>query len=333
MDVEENVKVYFLGMWDCVNSVAVLERNALLPVPVQGTATFVRHAVAVDERRVKFKPALLAQDIRNSGDTADDIKEVWFPGCHGDVGGGSPATEDDNFEGQRHTGFWPRFKTLWTALRPKKAAKDIHGDRVQLSNVPLAWMIHELERVGELDPQAAVRWCNNANGYKRAFARETSQKSVLEASIHDSLSFGSGKGFFTVLFWKFMGKSFKNLNVPCSDIDTAAEILPIITRWELDDIRNQWVKIRFPLNRGSYRDIPRDAVLHKSLVDRLHSIPSYCPGNNHGGRLEPCLKYKDVVPDFQPVVEAKVAGPDDQTYVFPPRTNHRNQRNRLVSAQ
>ncbi|KAF4956645.1 hypothetical protein FGADI_3634, partial [Fusarium gaditjirri] len=61
---EENIKVFFLGIWDCVASVAVLERKAKMPVPVTGTATHVRHAVAVDERRVKFKPALLAQDIR-----------------------------------------------------------------------------------------------------------------------------------------------------------------------------------------------------------------------------------------------------------------------------
>jgi uncharacterized protein (DUF2235 family) len=29
---EDNVKVYFLGIWDCVNSVAVLEREAPMPV-------------------------------------------------------------------------------------------------------------------------------------------------------------------------------------------------------------------------------------------------------------------------------------------------------------
>lgn len=208
-NVEENVKVYFLGMWDCVNSVAVLELNAPLPVPVEGTANFVRHAVAVDERRVKFKPALLAQDIRNSTDTTDDIKEVWFPGCHGDVGGGCAATEDDNLEDQRNTGFWRRFKSLWTALRTQEATRDVHGDPFQMSDVPLAWMIRELELVGELDPQAGIRWRNNASGCKRAFARETSQRQALKGSIHDSLRFGSGTGFLTVLFWKFMGKSLQ----------------------------------------------------------------------------------------------------------------------------
>lgn len=57
---ERNIEVYFLGMFDCVNSVAVLERNTPRPVQVSGTATYVRHAVSVDERRVRFQAALLA---------------------------------------------------------------------------------------------------------------------------------------------------------------------------------------------------------------------------------------------------------------------------------
>ncbi|KAI9368585.1 hypothetical protein BJX61DRAFT_546405 [Aspergillus egyptiacus] len=104
--VYENIKVYFLGIWDCVNSVAVLERNAPMPVPVKGTAQFVRHAVAVDERRVKFKPALMAQDIRCASaehSNQEDIKEVWFPGCHGDVGGGWPAGEGDHLDAEQST--------------------------------------------------------------------------------------------------------------------------------------------------------------------------------------------------------------------------------------
>ena len=69
-----------MGIWDCVNSVAVLERKAPAPMPVKSTAQIVR---------VKFKPALLAQDIRAPcGHDHENIKEVWFPGGHGDVGGG-----------------------------------------------------------------------------------------------------------------------------------------------------------------------------------------------------------------------------------------------------
>ena len=41
---------------------------------------------------------------------------------------------------------------------------------------------------------------------------------------------------------------------------------------------------------GSYRDIPRGAVLHRSLLDRLQSFPNYEPGNNHGDSSNDCFK-------------------------------------------
>lgn len=69
-------------------------------------------------------------------------------------------------------------------------------------------MICELELVGEANPQAAVKWSNDVNGYKWAFVREMSQKQTLKGFIHDFLSFSTGTRFFTVLPWKFMGKSF-----------------------------------------------------------------------------------------------------------------------------
>lgn len=205
---ESNVKIYFLGIFDCVNSVAVLESTAPLPVPVTGTANFVRHAVAVDERRVKFKPALLAQDIRGSNHD-EDIKEVWFPGCHGDVGGGWPAGDHDNYEDQEQqdTNFWQRFKVFWKTKKPKEATKDVRKDPFQLSDVALSWMIREVELVGELDPRAAVKWSTNVAGYKRAFSTAKSQKQAVKGFIHDSLRFGTGTGFFTVLLWKWMGES------------------------------------------------------------------------------------------------------------------------------
>jgi hypothetical protein len=167
---EANVKVYFLGLWDCVNSVAVLEREAPLPVPVMGNAHYVRHAVAVDERRVKFKPALIAQDVRSACQSTEDIKEVWFPGCHGDVGGGWPASGDDNHEDVGRRSFWQRMKSFWTTLKPKEATKDVRTDAFQMSDVALSWMIRELELVALADGKAAVKWSKNANGYKRARA-------------------------------------------------------------------------------------------------------------------------------------------------------------------
>lgn len=204
--VEANIKVYFLGMWDCVNSVSVMERETPVPVPVKGTAHYVRHAVAIDERRVKFKPALLAQDMRCQTHAHEDIKEVWFPGCHGDVGGGWPAMADNaldsnNFEGMTHH---ERTKNFWKTRKAKQASANAGTDPFQMSDIPLAWMIRELELVGKKDPAAAVRWCNSAKGFKKRLRNRKEQ--ALRGFIHDGLQYSSGTGFFTVSLWKIMGK-------------------------------------------------------------------------------------------------------------------------------
>lgn len=99
------------------------------------------------------------------------------------------------------------------------------------------------------------------------------------------------------------------------------EILPTITRWEL--VNNKWEIKRFPLNNGGCRDIPEDAVLHHSLIERLKNISNYSPRNNHGGSLPPCLKNNGQVQKFKPVqddreISAQLAKEVDkhQTYQF-----------------
>ena len=42
------------------------------------------HIVALDEDRVLFRPTLINRDSKND----ERITEVWFPGVHGDIGGG-----------------------------------------------------------------------------------------------------------------------------------------------------------------------------------------------------------------------------------------------------
>ncbi|KAG8891414.1 hypothetical protein FRC01_014713, partial [Tulasnella sp. 417] len=123
-----DVAVEFVGVWDTVSSVGL---GAPL-LPFNGSETFIRtfrHALALDERRAKFKPnpwqykktcpkcgsrprvqedgveniIQLVSPIRWPGDPEcwcedemlhhggqlTDVLEVWFPGCHADVGGGN----------------------------------------------------------------------------------------------------------------------------------------------------------------------------------------------------------------------------------------------------
>jgi hypothetical protein len=208
---EENIKVFFLGIWDCVASVAVLERKAKMPVPVTGTATHVRHAVAVDERRVKFKPALLAQDIRaavHSHDDEEDIKEVWFPGNHGDVGGGWPAQPDEQEDEAEKPSFWGRIKNAWLTRKAGKASQNLNKDRFQMSDIPLEWMIREVKKCGEMDKslQAGVHWCHSLKPFEKSMEDPAKRREATHGFMHDCLAFGYGTAFFKVLMWKFMGK-------------------------------------------------------------------------------------------------------------------------------
>jgi uncharacterized protein (DUF2235 family) len=60
----------------------------------------VRHAVAMDERRTMFSPQLwpAGEDywggpFKGIDPRPQDVREVWFAGVHGDVGGGYPEAE------------------------------------------------------------------------------------------------------------------------------------------------------------------------------------------------------------------------------------------------
>ena len=97
--------VHFIGVWeDTVKSYGGLNPVILPHLRHNPSVTHVRHALALDERRAWFKPTTWGQlDIdRDKAMTrvdpsdepayqAQDISEVWFTGCHGDIGGGTLA--------------------------------------------------------------------------------------------------------------------------------------------------------------------------------------------------------------------------------------------------
>ncbi|KAI0800507.1 hypothetical protein C8Q74DRAFT_418441 [Fomes fomentarius] len=135
-----NVDIEFIGVWDTVASVGIIPRD--LPFTRSNTAIRVfRHALALDEHRVRFKPALFnhtkpedpghgthhgnmlknytayatghEEPVNEKDGKLDqkqlmerfeseqvdchrkytDVMEVWFAGCHCDVGGGSVKNE------------------------------------------------------------------------------------------------------------------------------------------------------------------------------------------------------------------------------------------------
>jgi len=86
---------WFVGVWDTVSSVGWIENPLRLPyVSDNPDIQFARHAVSIDERRAFFRNNLW----RPGTDAARphgprDLKQVWFPGVHCDVGGGYREAE------------------------------------------------------------------------------------------------------------------------------------------------------------------------------------------------------------------------------------------------
>jgi uncharacterized protein (DUF2235 family) len=83
--------IHFVGVWDTVSSVGWIENPVRLPYATNNPSIAIgRHAIAIDERRAFFRTNLW-QPTASGG--PKDLKQVWFPGVHCDVGGGYPEAE------------------------------------------------------------------------------------------------------------------------------------------------------------------------------------------------------------------------------------------------
>ncbi|KAG8894561.1 hypothetical protein FRB99_001138 [Tulasnella sp. 403] len=122
-----SVEVHFVGLWDTVSSVGLWPRS--LPNTNQNKSVkIVRHALSLDENRAKFKAEPWSKPTKAQAEAdgtavhvsedETDIKEVWFSGYHGDVGGGNEKTTTMN----------------------------------SLSNIPLRWLVREAME------HTSIRW-------------------------------------------------------------------------------------------------------------------------------------------------------------------------------
>lgn len=91
------VDVHFMGLWDTVKSYGGLRPKSLPHLRHNPIVRTVRHALALHERRAWFAHTTwghrqehvtgipIEKDLRY---VDQSIEEVWFRGCHSDVGGG-----------------------------------------------------------------------------------------------------------------------------------------------------------------------------------------------------------------------------------------------------
>lgn len=110
----------------------------------------------------------------------NDIKEVFFPGNHGDVGGG------------------------WKA-EGNKAVNEA-DDPLQLSDLSLEWMISELDALPAKHPTDQIIWNNNKDVFLANFHRKV--VTAVQAPMHDILKFGGGVSRMNTLLWHILGNSF-----------------------------------------------------------------------------------------------------------------------------
>ena len=85
-------KPHFVGVWDTVSTVGWIYNAVHFPFTRAANnpdLNVVRHAISIDERRTFFRQNLFGKP-NNPG---QDVKEVWFPGVHSDVGGSYPESE------------------------------------------------------------------------------------------------------------------------------------------------------------------------------------------------------------------------------------------------
>ncbi len=91
----DGVEIGFLGVWDTVGSMGIPLELPLLKMlfdprdyqfhdtRLSGIVQCARHALAIDERRADYAPTLWTEVPPGR-----DVVQLWFPGCHSDIGGG-----------------------------------------------------------------------------------------------------------------------------------------------------------------------------------------------------------------------------------------------------
>ena len=77
-------KPHFIGVWDTVASVGWVRRKQFSNSRLNGDVSYGYQALSIDERRYHFRVSLWDEGDIPEGQT---IEQVWFPGCHADVGG------------------------------------------------------------------------------------------------------------------------------------------------------------------------------------------------------------------------------------------------------
>ncbi|KAF2087528.1 hypothetical protein K490DRAFT_23539, partial [Saccharata proteae CBS 121410] len=257
------------------------ERNGLSPALSSGNFS---------DRRSSFtsmSQASLQQfgaDPDDKDDDEQDIQEVWFPGCHADIGGGWPLSDGEEAPLSHITLVWMVREAQLAGLNFDEAKlRALHCTPDEAT--PLDDNVDPLdatETLPRIQISAASPSAENGpvNGFNVSTPSDTptppgsmskfrSRLSTAATSgkVHDVLQFNNGATATSVLLWNLMEYfPFRRMDL-CPD--------------------GSWKCISWPLPKGEPRDVPDDAVIHNSVLRRIEGDETYRPGNiiiGGGGR-------------------------------------------------
>ncbi|KJA27642.1 hypothetical protein HYPSUDRAFT_197834 [Hypholoma sublateritium FD-334 SS-4] len=182
----EDVKVHFVGAWDTVSSIGMARGTHMLPRTVDGMqhVCYFRHALALDERRVKFLPEYAYGGSTKPPEDSAHIKpstrpsessnkpldssvtitkrphtlEVWFAGTHSDIGGGN--VENAGMDRSRPPLRWMVFEAGALGLRTAPFEHELSS----YEQIEIKQSLTGIWRLLEIYPFKRLTYMNHENG-------------------------------------------------------------------------------------------------------------------------------------------------------------------------
>ncbi|RPA75766.1 hypothetical protein BJ508DRAFT_331777 [Ascobolus immersus RN42] len=180
--------IKFLGLFDCVNSTALF-RDQYRPM-TRPPAKHIRHAVAIDEKRSKFRASLF--DVsptkievwkqQNELDGQDcSIKERWFAGNHCNIGGGNRT---DLSEAAQQDPILSDIALAWMM----KELLQLHERPLERANgcMPLRWDNSSIVELLNLAPEK--EWVQTQSSLDRGMQWYVTEKELRDYKLSDPCS-------------------------------------------------------------------------------------------------------------------------------------------------
>jgi len=186
--------VYFIGVWDTVRSLGIplgyrdweltLYPHRFHDKFLSPHVPYAFHALAIDDNRLQFHPTIWNEPQEGHEKTFNgkpqEFQQIWFPGVHGDVGGGVPNDGLSNI-----TLNWMIDKTQMPD-HPLLFAENAAGPPFEEDHTPEFYNVYRRLHARLLYRK---KWRHIAQGRQEAGKRdiEKTGEAVLSKSWHDRM--------------------------------------------------------------------------------------------------------------------------------------------------